>query len=519
MIPRRPFASSNTDICCRLRGRKWQSLARFGPVLLLCLGSLSAAPGGPESLALPRTPYGVAYDGNSFWVTDIRERRIVRVSPGGGTGGSFLGRAKIYGLGFNPSDGHLYVGASRQLLRVNPITGARTDSVPVPVNRVAGVAFAGELWYLLEKGNGVIHVFDPKLQRTIRTIQTGRKELRDLEVRGPSLWASDGSTGIIYRFRLQDGSLSGSLRAPVDQLRGLCFREGQLWIINRDARALQRLSYVESEYALTSGDARYLVNAEVSFSLPPEPKGNIVVLQPTPSPSQQPSGVKALSPGWQRGFTTSGRAVFWQKASSLGAGTHTLKYAYRLTVRDVRWYVPSSYAAPAEALEETDAAAFTRASKEEFNNTQPFATIQKVLPGGGDHSDQRPATVELNTGTLEGGPGLGRGLLKLLETVGAQNVPARWTVSAQLDAKGLFQRFRVRAAAYLRGIGWIDLPATSVTEPRLFAHESSELELFSSPGINAEGISPVYKTNQPIGREKNLEALSSRMKVSISARR
>ena len=494
---------------------------RPGPFLavaaiLALLRTAQAAPGATEELALPRAPYGSAFDGTNFWTTDIQERRLIRLAPGGRSTSTFLGRGRIYGVDFNPTDGHLYVGAERRLLRVNPVTAGKTDTIAVPVKRVAGVAFSGVLWYLLEKGTGNIHVYEPALQRTIRTIATGRTELRDIALRGPNIWTTDGSSGVIYRYRILDGVLTGSLRAPSLALRGLCFREGQLWIVDRNRRALVRLPYVESEYSIVSGERRYEVTVSVRYTITPGLKGNLVLLLPHATQSQQPTAIRAQTSGWQRAYSRRGRPLLWTPARP-AAGEQVVSYSYRVTAQNARWYIPDSFTGPAENLEESLAAGYSTASEEEFNAGNPFASLLRILPGGPDVARNAEAHED-TTGSVAGGRSVGARVASFLDRARSRKLPARWTTVARLADSGDLLGYRLQAEVYLRGPGWIPIAQPDSGNNRLFSQDAGEITLYSAPDGEVTGSGPLLLADGRVGSVTSFRALPAQLTATVVVR-
>ncbi len=491
------------------------SLAILALVFVSEPGGAQASLSGTEELPLPRSPYGATFDGTHFWTTDIQERRLIRLSPGGRSVSTYLGRGRIYGVDFNPADGHLYVGGEKLLLRVNPVTVGRTDTVPVPVARVAGVAFQGPLWYLLEKGTGTIHVYDPGLKRILNGLRTGRPELRDIAMRGSGLWASDGKSGLVFRYRPIDGVLTGSLRAPSSELRGLTFREGQMWIVDRNRRALVRLPYSETEYSIVSGEKRYEVTVEVAFSPTPESKGNLVLLLPMSTTTQQVTGVNIVSPGWQRGFTRTGRAVAWRTLASATQGS--VRYTYRVSAQNARWYIPTGYVGPKENLTESAASGYLDAKDEDFNAGNPFDILGSLLPGGANARSDA-AVVVPGGRTIAGGGGAGAAVAAFVANARRRDLPSRWTVTARLDSAGELTATRLLAEVYLRGPGWV--PAESdPSDRRLFGLDATEIILFASPDGDVRGTGPLLSTQDPVGRGRTFSSVNSRTTLTILPRK
>ena len=289
-----------------------------------------------EEIPAPFLPYGLAYDGASFWYSDLRSRSVVRVpltSGGGERPRRFsVGNRRIYGLDYELRSASLYLGVERGLLRINPLSGGVEQSIPIPdVPRVAGVAFGPDLWYLLEKGAGVIHYYDPELGRVISRLQTGRPELRDVTYYRNNLWATDAGEGLILRYNPDTKELSGALKGPHQDLRGIAFADGQLWMVYRGRNSLLRVPYTEDRFYLASGEQRYRVRVRVRFRIPPEGAGGrVIVLQPPNTVSQRVRGVRAITPGWtNRSFLASGERVFELGRAAPGGGRIRVRVFHR----------------------------------------------------------------------------------------------------------------------------------------------------------------------------------------------
>ena len=169
-------------------------------LILICLPTRPQAQSTQSrvSAELPgsKSAYGLTHDGNNFWFSAPEERRLYRVSMKGEVSSFFIANIRMYGLKYNPANGLLYLGSERKILRINPITGGINDSIPVPVKRIAGIGIGPQLLYLLEKGNGIIHYFDPGLGRIIDSLHTGNHDLRDIAIYHGYFWLTDGKDSL-----------------------------------------------------------------------------------------------------------------------------------------------------------------------------------------------------------------------------------------------------------------------------------------------------------------------------------
>ncbi len=468
---------------------------------------LRAQSGAEEVPTVSRTPSGLTHDGTNFWYSDPRERRVYRIPPLGRAASYFVGNIRLYGIQFNPADGHVYLGSSKRLLKINPVTGGVAESISVPVSRVAGIAFGPGTWYLLEKGRGIVHFYSPELGRVIDTMRTGRKELRDIAVFRGNIWMTDGKTGVIYRYRAENKTLTGSVRGPAAKMRGLAFRRGQLWIINRGRGVIERLPYSETDHYIVSGESRYLVRVKVSMKIPgglARKDGHVIVLQPPTTTVQRPGAIQTADKQWRnRFFTGSGERVFsrFMKAGGGLLGKRLeFEYRYAVTARNIRWFIASNYKPGNEDLDESPAYFFTKWSPARFNQVRPHALLRDTL--------KRAKASD------------GDSIWKALRESG---MPARWTMNYRLEKTDGGDAGKQVAAAqvYLRNLGWVDLnpPLEDPENARLFSRNMDNIQLYRMPDIRARGRSIAYFVEgQRVSGARDIRAIPADVQVTLQRR-
>ncbi|MBI3395642.1 MAG: hypothetical protein HY042_07400, partial [Spirochaetia bacterium] len=279
-----------------------------------------------------------------------------------------------------------------------------------------------------------------------------------------------GRDGILYRFSPDRKVLTGSLRGPLDELRGLTFAEGQLWIVNRKRQTLERLPYTETDRYIASGEHKYSLRVKVTFSAPPRPGGRILVLTPPSTESQKTRGISALSPGWSfDSFTASGERVF-SRENGLPGERITLEYKASITAQNVRYLVPDDYAPGPEKTDGNAALSyFYDGSERSFQNDDPYVTLKALL-----------IAYKLPINDTD----------KLLYDLKKSSLPARWTRLFKLkDAK--FTPV-LEAHAYLRGLGWIPVNPDTEGRLRVFERKEETIEIYREPDRKASGASAVY---------------------------
>ena len=438
-----------------------------------------------EEWPAPIAPYGITYDGTNFWYSDGQSRKIVRIPPSGRPDTFFIGNRKIFGISFNGTDGHIYAGSEGHLLRINPVAGGVEEGVSIPLPEIAGAAFGPGIWYVLEKGTGKIHLFDPSLGRILSSFDTGHTDARDIALYRGYLWVSDGESGIIFRFRASDGRRSGSLRGSVKNLRGLCFAEGQLWVVNRDEKKIQRMPYTETDRFIAGGEKRYMVHVSMTFQVPATMNGRVLILQPPNSEAQKARSVRALTAGWNdRTFTSSGERAFSREFGEKDNRNVSFEYECLILVQNVRYFVPEDYVFAPESIE-TSAARYFIEDEDDLNAPSPPASIRQIKNIANERFSQ-----------------------DLWNEARQKNIPIRWTAAfTPGEAKELSPPV---SEIYVRSFGWVPLPPEpGDREIRNFARNLDRVELYRMPDEKASGISPVFFTTDQGFEIRNLQAIQT----------
>lgn len=456
----------------------------------------------PEAIAISPGAYGLTHDGENFWYSVPRERRLYRISRQGESRSFFMGNIPIYGIRFHPGEGLIYVASARKILKIDPVTGGIQDSLSLPIAQITGIAFYGNLIYLLEKGTGVVHIFDAGLDRIIDSFDTSRRGLRDIVAYHNYIWLGDGDNGIIYRRNVSTRKQAGSLVGPLRKLRGFCFRGYQLWMIHRDRRAIVRLPLLESERYILSGERRFRVEVALNYRLTPPMEGELIVLQPPVMPAQRPHGVRAETSGWEGNrFTPSGERVFSRKINPGESGAQEFKYRFSLSLRNARYFIPLNYKPQKEELAAGQAFLFTDITEARFNSTAPLLTMQSLMKRAGD----RPSDS-------------GRWRKDLTHLLRKTPLPRRRLLFFQIDRQAGASAPRRGYEVYLRDFGWLPLfgPADDPPEYRSYSRDLYTMVLSRSPEFRCETGGPLYHVSgKKEGGMRNLKALPVKIKIRI----
>ncbi len=459
--------------------------------------SLNAQSAFKERIPTAGQPYGIAYDGENFWYSEVQTHKITRIPPSGRAQSYSLGSHKILGITYNPSDGRIYAGSEKSLIVINPVTGAVDSHIPMPVEEIAGCVITSSIWYLLEKGTGRVLFYDPALKRVSGRLETGHPEAKDIALYRGTLWISDIS-GTIHRYSLSSSSLTGTLQGPADSLRGLCFVEGQLWIVNRQGQSLQRLPYTETDFYITSGEIKYLMKVKISISIAPSSRGSLIVLLPPNTQSQKIRSFRSLEDGWNdRSFTVSGERVLARPAGEATSRALTARYECIVTMQNVRYLVPENFRPGQENLETSPSRFYTTASQIDFNGADPHGRLTRIIR-------------RLRQSPSEYSPGL----LDLFEK---ENIPARWSVLFDAAQSGKSNTVSTSIQAYLRNFGWVPVDSAAAEPFREFSSALNLIELYRMPDRGTRRISQVYLSSEanPSAPGSVYEPLASAMEITL----
>lgn len=451
----------------------------FGRFAVLCSIVFLWAHPGPaqelkESYSARGQAYGLTYDGQNFWYSEPTTRKVFRIDAAGRAQGFYLGNRQIYGLQFNVADGLIYVGAEKELLKVNPSTGSVVGRLPVPLEKIAGLDFGNNFFYLLEKDTGIIHFYDPGLGRIVSSYSTGVKDARDLTINRGAFWITDGRKGQILRFHIEERKLTGSIRAP-DEARGLSFTRNQLWVVNRSRQTIERLSYSDSPFYITSGEVRHRVRIQLTFSLPAA--STVHVVQAASSVYQTVRNVKSGNDAFREGYLPSGQKSF---RASLGPGSHTFSYECLITARNANYLVPDPYPQSTETLADSPAKHYSQ-DERGFTAAALPAALEKAI--------QEPSLAARSAALQRAG------------------IVVRETLDVKRQ-KDTYSPLKENLQIYLRGLGWV--PVGEQAGGRTFQRTTEDLEIFVAPA--AVPAAPVYReTNgalQPAGATVSVDLIT-----------
>lgn len=332
-------------------------------ILLLLLISLSiySQEEGDVDIQLTESPYGLSYDGTNFWFADSKRRAIIRVDPSGRQEAFNLGIPFIAGLNFDPREGKLFVASKRVVLKVEPNTGGVTERIQVPIDKIGGIANFQNYLYILDSDTGKVSVYDKGTQSFFGGFLTDRSEPKDICFARDSLWITDSSDGNVYRYDPTSGKITGSIRSPSKDIRGIAILGSRIYVVDRTTREVKKISFVETDRFLASGEATYLINVKIKYSLDEATLvgGMLGLLPPPTTEHQRIRNLKTKDPKFKGDMVMGVRALSKKLGIDDPKGPQTLEYHFEARTTNVRYYVLDDFLKKKEEIP-TDLGAFTK---------------------------------------------------------------------------------------------------------------------------------------------------------------
>lgn len=298
-----------------------------------------------QEIKLTENAYGFTYDGTNFWYLDSTHRSLYRVDPNGRQESFSLNIPFLTGINFDPREGRIFVGARKLVLKVEPNTGGVTERIPVPIEKIGGVASQDSLLYILDQENGKISILDKATGKLIGGFLTDRAQPRDLIFARDSIWVSDSSDGNIYRYNPDNGAITGSIKTPSKEIRGMVFLGSKIFVVDRAAKEVRKISFVETDRFIASGETIHLMKIRVTFSLNElsVAGGSLGIFQPPTTEHQRIRNLKVNQPGFKQDFIGNEKAFVKILGVDDSKGKQTLEYSFEVRTQNIRYYVTDDF--------------------------------------------------------------------------------------------------------------------------------------------------------------------------------
>lgn len=415
--------------------------------------------------------YGITYDGTYLYYLDSERRALIRFDSNGREEIFNIGLAGMKGITFDTREGRLLVTAPKFILKLDPNTGGIVDRIQIPLENIGGIASVDGLYYLLDLTDGRVHFYDKASQMIVGGFYTDRTAPKDLSYGKESLWISDSSNGMIYRYNPNTGKITGSIQAPASDLRGLLFSGSKIWIVDRGSRKIKSIPFVETDRFLASGETNYKITYRLTYNLPSVSLADaeVGILLPPSNEHQRVRNLICKDKDFKNGSVYRNRAFVKKLNIESDKGTQVTEISLDVRLTSMTYFVDDKFLRKREVIPE-ELNEFRDPSKE---NIQLSPEDQLILF---NRSFRAAKTPQIYSNLLENGFPVITGK-KIIYKEGSEIAEVTDYLSG-----------------YLPGFGWIPyspLYKISDDKNKIFEYTDKEIVLFQS--FNKEFVaSPVF---------------------------
>lgn len=430
--------------------------------------------------------YGLAFDGISFWFIDTNRRALIKLNEIGEQEIFNLGLPNLRGISYDDREGKILVVARKLILKIDPNSGGVTERIPIPVENIGGIASVDNYYYLLDLDTGKVMLYDKTSNILVGGFLTDRSRPRDLCFGRESIWISDSSDNTIYRYDAKSGKITGSVKSSAKSLRGIMLSGAKLWVVDREAKEIKNISFLETERFIASGEEEYTLEVTLKFSIPAGSlsKAQLGILHPPSNEQQRIRGVRFFDPTFQPGFLQKNRAHIKKLSIEDSFGEQVLKYKFTSRNQYIKYYVGEEYLDKSVSYP-PDLGIFREPSKEnpQWSPRDYLADLLTI---------RKKSDLDFHNFKME-----------LLEK-GFAVLPFRMVRFEKGKAKTIQDSLSI----FLPGYGWlpvVDINLGSNDDPRFFEKKDGDLILYQSLSSTI-AVSPVYFRKDSSSPWENLPA-------------
>ncbi|WP_061205981.1 hypothetical protein [Leptospira santarosai] len=437
-----------------------------------------------QEIKLTENAYGFTYDGTNFWYLDSTHRSLYRVDLNGRQESFSLNIPFLTGINFDPREGRIFVGARKLVLKVEPNTGGVTERIPVPIEKIGGVASQDSLLYILDQENGKISILDKATGKLIGGFLTDRAQPRDLIFARDSIWVSDSSDGNIYRYNPDNGAITGSIKTPSKEIRGMVFLGSKIFVVDRAAKEVRKISFVETDRFIASGETIHLMKIRVTFSLNElsVAGGSLGIFQPPTTEHQRIRNLKVNQPGFKQDFIGNEKAFVKILGVDDSKGKQTLEYSFEVRTQNIRYYVTDDFLEKKENI---------------GDDLKPFLKGKPLETQKNSYYVDKVFDARLFRSTM---PALKKSLLD-------SSVPVRSQYTVFISGPDSVS-FKDTMDVYIPGFGWAPIQSVkpaSDESSRVFKKGEDSVDLFRAENWD-EIQSPIFYKSRNSEEWKNIPA-------------
>ncbi|MBE8398390.1 hypothetical protein IQB76_20230, partial [Leptospira borgpetersenii serovar Hardjo-bovis] len=151
--------------------------------------------------------------------------------------------------------------------------------------------------------------------------------------------------GNIYRYNPDNGAITGSIKTPSKEIRGIVFLGSKIFVIDRAGKEVRKVSFVETDRFIASGETIRLMKVRLTFSLNEISiaGGSLGIFQPPTTEHQRIRNLKMAQTGFKQDFIGSEIAFVKVLGVDDSKGKQTLEYSFEVRTQNIRYYVTDEF--------------------------------------------------------------------------------------------------------------------------------------------------------------------------------
>ncbi|MBU1652455.1 transglutaminase, partial [bacterium] len=461
----------------------FRSFASTGLILLTAV-SLSFATTGDIIKAFPvpgTCPTGLAWDGGSLWLADLKTDLFYQISPQDGSVLREIPAPTYRPLGLCYDGEALWCidGEEERLLRIDPETGLVTKNFESPVPQPTGLTWDGQYLWLASRGLKELHQLSTIDGTTIVSFASPSGSPQGLAFDGNYLWVADRIRNRIYMVNPTGGEVIVMFDAPAPYADGLAWDGKNLWNADFQSDSLYCLQIGEGEL-YTRKDCK---TQQVTFTHEVRNYGpgtmnslDIFIALPRDYTNQELIGELAYNPAPTDFLTDQWdqKVAHWHFADSEAGALHSVALTAQANLYDTRFFIfpekvgslkdipkdiKKLYLVDDEKFDLQNPIIQNILQEEVGDEKNPYWIMRKIFNAVIDRVDYElsggwntaPTVIDRGTGSCS------EYTFAFIALCRAAGLPARYTGSIAIrgDDASLDDVFHRWAEVYLPNYGWI----------------------------------------------------------------
>jgi transglutaminase-like putative cysteine protease len=236
-----------------------------------------------------KNPTGMALEGNFLWVSDMYERKLVKIELNSGKILKKIEAPGSYPTGLAFADSILYHTDRRldKIYKFQPHHKLNRGTIPYFERWARGMDFHEKHLYLIDSRSSKLLKIDPDDGTTISSHQTPASHPTGLAFGMGYLWTADHHTDLIYKLDPENFEVIAVFKAPGTYTSALAVKDKTLYLIDYADQTLYSLDLSSQPAYIEDKPRKVQVSYEVIYRK--KGKGTIKSLQARLSiPSEMP---------------------------------------------------------------------------------------------------------------------------------------------------------------------------------------------------------------------------------------